>query len=118
MRQKTAARLPLTILGVFAFLANIDVATAAPLHPTAPPIAAASDLAQQVAQAKVPALNGYRGYENRRPGYIKSANGYWYPARAFSNPSDYTGSIGRQQRLNDACDYGFTPTNGSSRCNY
>lgn len=118
MRQKLAGRLPLAILGVFASLANIDAATAAPIHPTPLPIAASSNLLRQVAQGKVPSLNGYRGYETRRPGYIKSSNGYWYPSRAFSNPGDYTGSIGRSQPLNNSCNYGFTPTNGSSKCNY
>jgi len=118
MKQKIAGCLPLAILGVLASLAGVDAATAAPIHPMTPPIAAASGLLQQVAQGKAPSLNGYRGYSSARPGYIKASNGYWYPSRAFSSSDDYTGSIGHPQRLNNACNFGFTPTNGSSKCNY
>lgn len=118
MRQKIAGRLPLAIFGVFAALAGIDTALAAPIHPMPPPIAASSDLLQQVAQSKIPSLDGYRGYSSSRPGYIKASNGYWYPSRAFSSSDGYTGSIGRPQRLNNSCSYGFAPTNGSSKCNY
>jgi hypothetical protein len=117
MRQKMAGRLPQTILGLFVSLASIDASAAAPIHPTVPPITVSSGLWQPVAQNKAPSLNGYRGYSNARPGYIKSSNGYWYPSRAFAS-DDYTGSIGRPQRLNNACNFGFTPTNGSSKCNY
>ncbi|KZS55622.1 hypothetical protein FHT80_004106 [Rhizobium sp. BK226] len=117
MRPKMAGRLPRTILGVFVSLASIDVAAAAPIHPTPPPVIS-SALLQQVAQSKIPSLNGYRGYSSARAGYIRSSNGYWYPARAFNASDEYTGSIGRPQRLNNACNFGFTPTNGSSKCNY
>lgn len=118
MKQKMAGCLPIVILGVFASLGGVDAAKAAPIHPMAPPIAVASALLQPVVQGKAPSLNGYRGYSSSRPGYIKALKGYWYPSRAFSSSGDYTGSVGHPQRLNNACNYGFTPTNGSSRCNY
>ncbi|MBB4238221.1 hypothetical protein GGD57_004831 [Rhizobium esperanzae] len=101
---------------VFASQASIDVAEAAPIRPAIGPVTAASDLLHQITQSKIPYLNGYRGYGSARSGYIKSANGYWYPAGAFDDY--YTGSIRRPQRLNDSCDHGFAPTNGSSNCNY
>ncbi|CAN7600773.1 cell surface protein [Rhizobium leguminosarum] len=115
MRQKLVASLLRAGLIIFAPLASIDAVGAAPMHPTIPPITLASGQLQQVAQKKIPSLNGYRGYSSGRPGYIKSANGYWYPSRAFD---DYTGSIGKPQSLGNSCSYGFAPTNGSSNCNY
>ncbi|PDT24523.1 cell surface protein [Rhizobium hidalgonense] len=114
MRQKRVRSLLQASLIVFA--SHVPIAAAAPIHPTIPPLMASSGLQHQIAQIKIPYLNGYRGYSSARSGYIKSANGYWYPARAFD---DYcTGSVGRPQRLNDRCDHGFAPTNGSSNCNY
>ena len=114
MRQKLVWSLLQAGL-IFAPLASIDAAGAGPMHPSMPPITVASDQLQQVAQKKIPSLNGYRGSSSGRPGYIKSSNGYWYPSRAFD---DYTGSIGRPQNPGNTCNYGFTPTNGSSNCNY
>ncbi|MDC9834612.1 cell surface protein [Rhizobium binxianense] len=116
MRRKIVRRLLQASLIVFASQASIDAGAAAPIHPTIPPVVASSGLLHPIAQSKIPYLNGYRGYSSPRSGYIKSSNGYWYPARAFNDY--YTGSIGRPQRLNDSCDHGFTPTNGSSNCNY
>ncbi|MET3755025.1 hypothetical protein ABID08_002393 [Rhizobium binae] len=95
-------------------LASNEAAGAAPIHSAIPPVITPSGLLQQVARSKIPSLNGYRGYDRARPGYIKSSNGYWYPSRAFD---DYTGSIGRSQPRSNSCDYGFAPTNGSG-CNY
>ncbi|ARM90399.1 hypothetical protein RHEC894_CH04160 [Rhizobium sp. CIAT894] len=116
MRRKRVRSLLQASLIVFASQASIDAAEAAPIRPAIGPVTASSDLLHQIAQSKIPYLNGYRGYSSARSGYIKSANGYWYPARAFDDY--YTGSIGRSQRLNDGCDHGFAPTNGSSNCNY
>jgi hypothetical protein len=115
MRQEIVRSLLQASLIVFASLTSIDAAGAGTIHP-AMPVMTSSGLLQQVAQNKIPSLNGYRGYSSARPGYIKSSNGYWYPSRAFSG--DYTGSVRRSQPLNNTCDYGFAPTNGSSRCNY
>ncbi|MBX5001224.1 cell surface protein [Rhizobium lentis] len=115
MRQKIVRSLLQASLIVFASQTSIETAVAAPIHPAIPPVMASSGLLHQVAQRKIPALNGYRGYKSARPGYIKSSNGYWYPAAAFD---DYTASIGRPQRLNESFGYGFAPTNGSSNCNY
>ncbi|RUM09959.1 cell surface protein [Rhizobium chutanense] len=116
MRRKRVRSLLQASLIVFATQASIDAARAAPIHSAIGPVMAASDLPHQIAQNKIPYLNGYRGYSSSRSGYIKSANGYWYPARAFDDY--YTSSVGRPQRLNDSCDHGFAPTNGSSNCNY
>ncbi|PDT06507.1 cell surface protein [Rhizobium chutanense] len=116
MRQKRVRSLLQASLIVFASQASIDAARAAPIHSAIEPVMASSDLLHQIAQSKIPHLNGYRGYSSPRSGYIKSSNGYWYPARAFNDY--YTGSVGRSRRLNDSCDYGFAPTNGSSNCNY
>ncbi|EJC81708.1 hypothetical protein Rleg4DRAFT_3395 [Rhizobium leguminosarum bv. trifolii WSM2297] len=113
MRQTIVRSLLRVSLIVFASQASI--AAAAPT--TIPPVMASSGLLHQIAQSKmIPYLNGYRGYSSARSGYIKSSNGYWYPARAFNDY--YTGSIGRSQRLNGSCNHGFAPTNGSSNCNY
>ncbi|MBX5067749.1 cell surface protein [Rhizobium lentis] len=115
MRQKIVRSVLQASLIIFASQPSIDAAVAGPIHPAIPPVTASSGLLYQVAQSKIPSLNGYRGYESARPGYIKSSNGYWYPAAAFG---EYTGSIGRRQPLNKTCGYGFAPTNGSSNCNY
>ncbi|MFB2602149.1 cell surface protein [Rhizobium phaseoli] len=114
MRQRIVRRLLRTSLIVFTSLASIETAGAAPVHPAIPPVITSSGLLQQVRQGKIPSLNGYRGYDSARPGYIRSSNGYWYPTRAFD---DYTGSIRRPQRMSNSCDYGFATTNGSG-CNY
>ncbi|KPH09426.1 cell surface protein [Rhizobium acidisoli] len=117
MRQKMVRSLLQASLIVFASLSSVDAAGAGTMHP-AMPVMTASGLLQQVAQNKIPSLNGYRGYGSARPGYSKSSNGYWYPARAFNASDEYTGSIGRPQRMRNSCDFGFAPTNGSSNCNY
>lgn len=114
MRQKIVQSLLRASLITFASLAWIDSVGAAPIHPAIPPVMASPGLLQQVAQSKIPSLNGYRGYSSARAGYRKSSNGYWYPARAFDG---YTGSVERPQRLSNTCNYGFAPTNGSG-CNY
>ncbi|PDT17222.1 cell surface protein [Rhizobium sp. J15] len=115
MRQKMAKSIAQAILTVFASLASISTAGAAPMHPTITPVTAPSAQLQLVAQTKIPMLNGYRGSSSARAGYIKSSNGYWYPSRAFD---DYTGSIARPENQGNGCNYGFAPTNGSSNCNY
>ncbi|MBX5196156.1 cell surface protein [Rhizobium sp. NZLR10] len=115
MRQKVAKSLAKAILTVFVSLASIEAVGAAPMHPTLPPLVEVSSSTLQVAQNRVPSVNGYRGSSKARPGYIKSSNGYWYPSRAFD---DYTGSIRRPTDLGNTCNYGFAPTNGSSSCNY
>ncbi|RFB89853.1 cell surface protein [Rhizobium leguminosarum bv. trifolii] len=117
MRQKIVRSLLQASLFVFASLTSIDTVGAGTIHP-AIAVMAPSGLLQHAAQNKIPSLNGYRGYGSARPGYIKSSNGYWYPARAFNTSNEYTGSIGRPQRMNNSCDFGFAPTNGSSNCNY
>ncbi|MBX5158287.1 cell surface protein [Rhizobium sp. NZLR8] len=116
MRRKMAKSLAHAILTVFASLASIDAVGAVSMHPTLPPLTqVSSSQLLQVAQNRVPSVNGYRGSSKARPGYIKSSNGYWYPSRAFD---DYTGSIRRPTNLGNTCNYGFAPTNGSSNCNY
>lgn len=114
MRKTIAAGLPLVVLSVFASLAAAE-ATAAPIRASLPSITETSEAIQLV--AAVPMMNGYRGSTTRRSGYRQNSDGYWYPSRAFNGSAEFTGSIMRPPRQNDAC-HGFTPTNGSSSCNY
>ncbi|NVD38992.1 BA14K family protein [Ensifer sp. HO-A22] len=41
--------------------------------------------------------NGYRGYEDRRPGYRRGDDGWWYPLAAFGAGAIIGGAIGSQQ---------------------
>ncbi len=64
MRQKLVVSLLRASLIMFAPLASIDAVGAAPMHPAIPTVTVASDQLLQVAQKKIPSLNGYRGYSS------------------------------------------------------
>jgi len=39
--------------------------------------------------------HGYRGYHDRRPGYHRGSDGFWYPAAAFALGAIVGGAIAR-----------------------
>jgi hypothetical protein len=48
--------------------------------------------------------NGHRGYRDRRPGYRRNSDGYWYPFAAFGAGAIIGGAIKNQsqRRLNSS----------------
>lgn len=44
--------------------------------------------------------NGHRGYRDRRPGYRRDSDGFWYPLAAFGAAAIIGGAIASQPRAN------------------
>ncbi|WP_457583599.1 BA14K family protein [Ensifer canadensis] len=93
-------KIMVTIVAAMTAVAGIVPAQAAPL---------AVSKSQVLTQADVQSVqyrrddrrrgwhNGYRGYEDRRPGYRQSDDGWWYPLAAFGAGAILGGAIGSQQ---------------------
>lgn len=45
--------------------------------------------------------NGYRGYEDRRPGYRRGDDGWWYPLAAFGAGAIIGGAIANQPQYRE-----------------
>lgn len=74
----------LSALTLGAFMAVSSVLPAAAMPATSQPAQADSQIQQVKVVIKYGNWKGYRGYRDRRAGYRRHSDGFWYPSAAFA----------------------------------
>jgi hypothetical protein len=67
-----------------ALVASASFLPAGAIPMTGQPAKAAQQVAQAQVNIKYKSWRGYRGYRERRAGYRRHSDGYWYPSAAFT----------------------------------
>jgi len=77
-------RFSLSAITLSVIIAASSVLPAAAMPATSQPAQAVSQIEQAQVTIKYKTWHGHRGYRDRRAGYRRHTDGYWYPRAAFT----------------------------------